>query len=81
VLVHACNPSNSEAEIGVQAWYGQKVAKPYLKNKVGMVYKPVIPATWEAAVRGLQSKASLGKNVKPYQKDKLKATRLELWLK
>jgi uncharacterized protein (DUF736 family) len=42
---------------------------------------PVIPATQEVEVGGSWSKASLGKSGGPYLENKLKARRLESWLK
>jgi hypothetical protein len=36
---------------------------------------PVIPATWETEVGGSWYQASLGKRVRPYLKNKLKAKR------
>jgi hypothetical protein len=40
---------------------------------------PVIPATWEVEIGGLWSKASLGKNVKLYLKNKLNKRKEKLY--
>jgi hypothetical protein len=40
-----------------------------------------IPATWEAEVGGWKSEVDLGKSVRPYLKNELKAKRAGLWLK
>jgi hypothetical protein len=38
-----------------------------LKNNLGLCkFTSIIPATWEAEIRGLQSEARVGKNVSPY---------------
>jgi hypothetical protein len=36
--------------------------------------KPVIPATWEAEIGESRFKASLGKSIRPYLKNKIKTS-------
>jgi hypothetical protein len=44
-------------------------------------YMPVIPATQEAGIVGLRSKAGQYKSGRPYLKNKLQAKGLGAWLK
>jgi hypothetical protein len=55
---------------------GKKSVRPYLRNKLGMVVIPVIPATQET---GSLSAVHLGKSRRPYLKNRLKTKRV--WLK
>jgi hypothetical protein len=40
---------------------GKRLARPYLKNKLGVVTHVLIPATLKAEIRGLRFGAGLGK--------------------
>jgi hypothetical protein len=68
-------PAPLEVEIGgswFKASWGKKLVRLYLKNNLGVVAHAIIPATWEAEVEGLRSKAGLVKNMRPFLKNKLK---------
>jgi hypothetical protein len=56
-----------EAEVG-GLWFkvspGKKLARPFLKNKPGVVVHAMIPTTLETEVRGSWSNASLGKSMR-----------------
>jgi hypothetical protein len=76
VVVHAYNPNYSggrDRRNKVQGQPGQKLVRPYLKIKLGKVAHAVVPAMQEAEIGRLQSKADLGKSMRPYLKNKLKA--------
>jgi hypothetical protein len=64
-----------EAEVGglwIEDSTGNTLAS-WLKSKQIVILMPVALAAWEAAIRGLLSKASLGKKVRSFLKNKLKA--------
>jgi hypothetical protein len=60
---------------------GQKLARLYLKNKLGAVVQTIILVTQEAEVRGLNCKANPGKSERSYLKNKLSVKGLGAWLK
>jgi hypothetical protein len=43
------------------------------------IWDTVIPAMWEAEMRGSQSKTGLGKSMRPHPKNKLKQNGLKEW--
>jgi hypothetical protein len=83
VVTFACNPRYSGSR-DKGLWFEASLDKKYNEtlSQNQWWFMSVIPATWEAEVRGSQSEAaSLDKSIRCYLENKQKVKRTGAWLK